>query len=65
MTLESSQVAVATLNPAKAFGASAFGPLQYRVRATRRHRRLATSGDLGAPAGAEGHQVPCRRGAGV
>ncbi|MGP8227886.1 MAG: hypothetical protein ACLQUM_00825 [Steroidobacteraceae bacterium] len=33
MTLESSQVAVATLNPAKAFGSSAFGPLQYRVRA--------------------------------
>ena len=33
MTLESSQVAVVTLNPAKAFGSSAFGPLQYRVRA--------------------------------
>lgn len=33
MTLENSQVAVATLNPAKAFGASAFGPLQYRVNA--------------------------------
>ena len=31
MTLESSQVAVVTLNPAKAFGSSAFGPLQYRV----------------------------------
>ena len=33
MTLESSQVAVATLNPAKAFCSFAFGPLQYRVRA--------------------------------
>ena len=33
MTLENSQVAVATLNPAKAFGSSAFGPLQYRVNA--------------------------------
>ena len=33
MTLENSQVAVATLNPAKAFGTSAFGPLQYRVSA--------------------------------
>jgi hypothetical protein len=33
MTLETSHVAVATLNPAKAFGSSAFGPLQYRVNA--------------------------------
>jgi hypothetical protein len=33
MTLENAQVAVATLNPAKAFGASAFGPLQFRVAA--------------------------------
>jgi hypothetical protein len=33
MTLENSQVAVATLNPAKAFGASAFGPLHFRVQA--------------------------------
>jgi hypothetical protein len=31
MTLENAQVAVATLNPAKAFGSSAFGPLQFRV----------------------------------
>jgi len=31
ITLESAQVAVATLNPAKAFGTSAFGPLQFRV----------------------------------
>jgi len=31
MTLENAQVAVATFNPAKAFGASAFGPLQFRV----------------------------------
>jgi hypothetical protein len=31
ITLENGQVAVATLNPATAFGASAFGPLQYRV----------------------------------
>ena len=31
ITLENAQVAVATLNPAKAFGASAFGPLQFRV----------------------------------
>ncbi len=31
MTLESSQVAVVTLNPSKAFSSSAFGPLQYRV----------------------------------
>jgi hypothetical protein len=29
--LENSQVAVATLNPAKAFGGAAFGPLQFRV----------------------------------
>ncbi|GAC1330090.1 MAG: hypothetical protein NVS1B6_04510 [Steroidobacteraceae bacterium] len=33
ITLENSQVAVATFNPAKAFGASAFGPLQFRVLA--------------------------------
>jgi hypothetical protein len=33
MTLENAQVAVATLNPAKAFGSSAFGPLQFRVLA--------------------------------
>jgi len=33
ITLENAQVAVATLNPAKAFGASAFGPLQFRVAA--------------------------------
>jgi hypothetical protein len=31
LILENSQVAVATLNPAKAFGASAFGPLKFRV----------------------------------
>jgi hypothetical protein len=31
VTLENSQVAVATFNPAKAFGASAFGPLRYRL----------------------------------
>jgi hypothetical protein len=31
ITLENAQVAVATLNPAKAFGASAFGLLQFRV----------------------------------
>ena len=31
MTLENSKVAVATLDPGKAFGASAFGPLQFRV----------------------------------
>jgi hypothetical protein len=29
--LENSQIAVATLNPAKAFGGAAFGPLQFRV----------------------------------
>lgn len=31
ITLENSKVAVATLDPAKAFGSSAFGPLQFRV----------------------------------
>jgi hypothetical protein len=31
LTLEDAHVAVATLDPAKAFGASAFGPLQFRV----------------------------------
>jgi len=31
VTLETAKVAVATLDPAKAFGPSAFGPLQYRV----------------------------------
>jgi len=31
MVLENAQVAVATLNPAKAFGGAAFGPLQFRV----------------------------------
>ena len=31
MTLENSTVALATLDPAKAFGASAFGPLKFRV----------------------------------
>ncbi|MGB6306377.1 MAG: hypothetical protein WBF89_01195, partial [Steroidobacteraceae bacterium] len=31
ITLENSQVAVATINPEKSFGASAFGPLQFRV----------------------------------
>jgi len=31
MTLENRHVAVATFNPAKAFGATAFGPLQFRV----------------------------------
>ena len=33
ITLESSQVAVATLNPGKAFGPSTFGPLKFRVNA--------------------------------
>jgi hypothetical protein len=31
MTLENSKVALATLDPAKAFGSSAFGPLRFRV----------------------------------
>ena len=31
ITLENAQVAVATLNPAKAFGVAAFGPLQFRM----------------------------------
>jgi hypothetical protein len=31
MTLENNKVALATLDPAKAFGSSAFGPLQFRV----------------------------------
>lgn len=31
MTLENAQVALATLDPAKAFGDSAFGPLKFRV----------------------------------
>jgi hypothetical protein len=31
MTLENSKVALATLDPAKAFGGSAFGPLRFRV----------------------------------
>jgi hypothetical protein len=31
--LENARVAVVTLNPAKAFGGSAFGPLQFRVSA--------------------------------
>ncbi|HEY2591107.1 MAG TPA: hypothetical protein VGI35_05900 [Steroidobacteraceae bacterium] len=31
MTLEDAKVAVATLDPAKAFGSSAFGPLKFRV----------------------------------
>jgi hypothetical protein len=31
VTLEDAKVAVATLDPAKAFGSSAFGPLQFRV----------------------------------
>ena len=31
MTLENSKVAVASLDPGKAFGGSAFGPLQFRV----------------------------------
>lgn len=31
MTLENSTVALATLDPAKAFGSSAFGPLKFRV----------------------------------
>jgi hypothetical protein len=33
LTLENTRVAVATFNPAKAFGGSAFGPLKYRVSA--------------------------------
>jgi hypothetical protein len=33
LALENAQVAVATLNPLKAFGASAFGPLKFRVSA--------------------------------
>jgi hypothetical protein len=33
LALENSRVAVATLNPLKAFGASSYGPLKYRVNA--------------------------------
>jgi hypothetical protein len=33
ITLQNAKVAVVTLDPAKAFGSSAFGPLQYRVLA--------------------------------
>src|ERR1700723_1890291 len=34
LMLENSQVAVATLNPSKAFGGAAFGPLQFRIVST-------------------------------
>lgn len=37
MTLENSQVALATLDPARAFGESAFGPLKFRVVANGAH----------------------------
>ena len=33
LTLENAQVAVATLNPARAFGSSTFGPMKFRVDA--------------------------------
>jgi hypothetical protein len=62
MMLENSQVAVATLNPARAFGGSAFGPLQFRINAKgiagdwlplANLVRLPTLKDLKCPATAE------------
>jgi hypothetical protein len=60
--LENSQVAVATLNPAKVFGGAAFGPLQFRVNSKgivgdwqplANLVRLPNLKDLGCPATAE------------
>jgi len=62
MTFENSQVAVATLSPAKAFGAAAFGLLQFRVnikgvtgnwRPLANLVRLPTLTSLQCPASAE------------
>ena len=62
MTLENTKVALATLDPAKAFGGSAFGPLKFRVvdsgaagdwRALATLVRLPELHDLKCPAGAD------------
>ncbi len=58
MMLENSQVAVATLNPAKVFGGAAFGPLQFRINLQGCRRRLAASCQSRAPAHAEGIEMP-------
>ena len=48
LTLEDAQVAVATLDTAKAFNGSAFGPLRYRVVTDDGGRRLAAAGYAGS-----------------
>ena len=51
LTLQDAKTALATLNPAKAFGTSAFGPLRFRAdRRKRSEGRLATACHAGSPA---------------
>ncbi len=65
VTLENAQVAVATLNPAKAFGASAFGALQFRVVLKGVAGGLAAPGQPGAPARAQGSHLSRDAGTGL
>ncbi len=60
LTLADSKVAVATFDPTKAFGFSAFGPLKFRVVNKGVVGRLAAVGDIGSIAGAEGSGMPDR-----
>ena len=50
-------MAVATLTPLKAFGASSYGPLKYRVNCQGRRERLAAPRDACSPARAQGARV--------
>ena len=56
--LENSQVAVATLNPAKVFGGAAFGPLQFRVNSKGVVGDWQPLANLGAPTDTQGIEVP-------
>ena len=60
LTLADAKVAVATFDPAKAFGFSAFGPTEVSRRGKRRCGRLAAAGHAGAIAGAAGSAVSVR-----
>ena len=61
MALQNAEVAVAALDPAKAFGSSASGPLQFRVIGGRRRWRLAALATLVRLPVLQGTQMPRNR----
>ena len=59
LMLRDSESALAVFDPHKAFGPSAFGPLQFRPVGSRWHKRgLAVTGDAGARPRTERNSLP-------